>query len=135
MAAVFGRLHSRYLANTHVFSGRWALNLEKSNALFAKLNNILHLAPMAKWALSIVPISLAITGAVPAEKIDIKQSAALGITGFVWTYYGFLLRKNNAGMGALMGVNAAMGCVHGLNFLRAWRYKKQQQQNQLPSKA
>jgi hypothetical protein len=122
------RLHSKYLHNQHIFNGNWALNLEKTNPFFAKLNNILHVAPIVKWGLSIVPITLAISGAVPAEKIDMKQSAALGTTGIVWTYYAILLRKQNAGMYALMSVNAAMAAVHCSNFVRGYLYHKNQKE-------
>lgn len=125
MAALARTLQSRYLGNPHIFTGKWALALEERSAIFAKVNNILYVAPMVKWALSIVPITLAVTGTVQVDKIDIKTSAALMTTGIVWTYYGFLLRKNNAGMAALMGVNAAMAIVHGTNTYRAWKYQNE----------
>jgi len=118
------RLHNKYLHNHHIFNGAWAKALEKSSPLFAKANNILLVAPVVKWGLSIVPITLALTGAVPADKIDMKQSAALGTTGIVWTYYAILLRKQNAGMIALGSVNFAMGAVHCSNFIRGYLYQK-----------
>ena len=33
------RLHSKYLHNQHILNSNWALNLEKSNPIFAKINN------------------------------------------------------------------------------------------------
>eukprot|EP00026_Physarum_polycephalum_P014001 Phypoly_transcript_14467.p1 GENE.Phypoly_transcript_14467~~Phypoly_transcript_14467.p1 ORF type:complete len:143 (-),score=19.91 Phypoly_transcript_14467:98-526(-) len=128
------RLHSKYLHNTHILNTKWALALEKTNPLFAKCNNILHVAPIVKWALSVVPITLAFTGAVPPEKIDMKQSAALGTTGVVWTFYAILLRKQNAGMLALGSVNATMAIVNFTNFIRGYLYQRNQKEAEQPAK-
>eukprot|EP01111_Echinosteliopsis_oligospora_P002078 TRINITY_DN1304_c0_g1_i1.p1 TRINITY_DN1304_c0_g1~~TRINITY_DN1304_c0_g1_i1.p1 ORF type:complete len:146 (+),score=22.25 TRINITY_DN1304_c0_g1_i1:43-480(+) len=121
-----GRLANFYVGNRRMFSGKWMQNLEQKNPIVAKLNDVLNLAPAVKWGLSIVPIGLALSGAVPPEKVDIKQSAALGTTGIVWTYYGFLLSRMNPGMLSLMLVNASMAAVHCTNFFRGITYKKQE---------
>jgi hypothetical protein len=33
------RMHTKYLHDSHIFNGNWALNLEKSNPIFAKLHS------------------------------------------------------------------------------------------------
>jgi len=109
-----------------MINAKWMADLEARNPIVKKINDVLYLAPAMKWGLSIVPITLAFSGGVPPEKIDLKQSAALFTTGAVWTYYAFCLMAKNPGMWGLASVNSAMAAVHGYNLYRGYNYRKSQ---------
>jgi len=119
------RVFGRWLANSRLIGSKWALSLEEKSKLFKWWNNCLNAAPAFKWALAIVPLSGALTGNPPVEKIDLKQSIALTSTGLVWSYYAMLVEPR---AWLLLYVNIALLTANGWNVIRKVRYDQSQKE-------
>jgi len=117
------RFIMKYVGNRHFFNAAAIKKLEGSSKFVAKANDILYLAPVMKWGLSIVPITLTLTGGISPASVDVKQSSSLALTGVVWTFYGIALSANNPGMFSLVLVNAAMALVNGFNAYRGYNFQ------------
>mmetsp|Transcript_57408 Transcript_57408/g.65806 ORF Transcript_57408/g.65806 Transcript_57408/m.65806 type:complete len:134 (-) Transcript_57408:484-885(-) len=109
----------RYVGNGHMFE---CLKPYETNGLVKYLNSVYDLAPLCKWGLSIVPMYGVFIGNPPVEKIDLNTSSALACTGFIWTFYAFIIQPQNAGSRALAAVNFCMGSVNGYNAYRRLQY-------------
>ena len=75
-----------------------------------------------KYLLAIVPLTQAITGEPPVEKLDLNQSLSLTFTGIVWAYYATIIQPQNAGSRALCLVNVALLSSNGYNAYRRLKY-------------
>jgi len=115
---------ARWLGNQRLFSNRVAMMLEEKVPGFKLLNDVTYIAPLGKWALSVIPLIQIFQGIPPVEKLDRTQSASLCFTGTVWTYYSTLIRPQNFGSYILAVCNGAMAAVHGYNLYRRWKYEQ-----------
>eukprot|EP00123_Amoebidium_parasiticum_P000901 comp11825_c0_seq1/m.6451 comp11825_c0_seq1/g.6451 ORF comp11825_c0_seq1/g.6451 comp11825_c0_seq1/m.6451 type:complete len:136 (-) comp11825_c0_seq1:202-609(-) len=115
-----------WVGNQRILYNKAAIALEQKMPLFATINNVTITAPTMKWLLAIVPLTQAISGNPPVEKLDIKQSASLTFTGAVWAWYSLLIQPQNAGSRALCAVNVALFLSNGYNVWRKWTYDQAQ---------
>lgn len=117
------RVFHKFVHNGRIFAG---FERYETNAFVQWANSIYNVAPASKIALSVVPLYGAFVGNPPPEKIDRNTSAALCMTGCVWTFYATLIQPQNAGSKALCAVNAAMGVVNGFNLYRRISWERAQ---------
>jgi len=133
MVNPFTAFYNKYNQNPNIFNNAAIKRLAARYPAIALCNNILYVAPIAKWGLSVVPLTQAIKGSVPAEKVDIITACALTMTGLVWSSYAILLRANgNAGMLPLFLVNAALGGSNGWDVYRYFRHRASKSREEKP---
>ncbi|KAH0955455.1 hypothetical protein HN011_007744 [Eciton burchellii] len=77
-------------------------------------------APAFKWGLVIAGLG---DLQRPVNKISMSQSAALGITGLIWTRYSLAITPKNWN---LFSVNLFVACTAIYQILRAFKYQRQQ---------
>jgi len=119
----FLRFLTPWVGNRKLFANKFVQRLESKFSVVATFNDVTNAAPGWKWFLSIVPLTQALYGNPPVEKLDLNQSASLTFTGVVWAYYATLIQPQNAGSRALMLCNLALCSVNGYNVARKLRFE------------
>uniref|UniRef100_UPI00358E5304 mitochondrial pyruvate carrier 2-like n=1 Tax=Myxine glutinosa TaxID=7769 RepID=UPI00358E5304 len=79
-------------------------------------------APWIKWGLVIAGLS---DMTRPAELLSVPQSAVLGVSGFIWSRYCFVIIPKNFN---LFAVNFFVGCCGTTQLVRIWLYQKSLQE-------
>lgn len=110
----------RYIGNGNVFKA--LVPFYDKHPVVKSVNSVYNVAPVSKWALSVVPFVGAVTGAQPVEKVNFNTSASLAVTGMIWTVYALMITPQNFGSKMLATVNFAMGSVNGYNAYRRYSF-------------
>eukprot|EP00029_Vermamoeba_vermiformis_P011899 TRINITY_DN6708_c0_g1_i1.p1 TRINITY_DN6708_c0_g1~~TRINITY_DN6708_c0_g1_i1.p1 ORF type:complete len:145 (-),score=25.78 TRINITY_DN6708_c0_g1_i1:72-506(-) len=108
------------LGTTRLIGGKTGEALDK-NPVTRWFNNVLNVAPLAKWGLSVMPLYGVFTGKPAAKDLDLNQSLALTFTGAVWTYYALIITPRSE---LLCAVNLALFSVNGYNVYRKMKYDR-----------
>jgi len=116
---LLGRGH--WIGNPRVLQGaRWE-NFEK-NKVFQVVNDVFWIAPAWKWMLSIVPLAGVFKGIPKADQLDFGTTAALTLTGGMFSIYALLVQPRAV---LLFACNGAMCGVNAYNLNRIYQYKMQ----------